>query len=142
MLSLLSWFLLANPPQPPPPVTFKAQSCRYGKAMREARCTGKVRVRRGEARLRCETLTVSFDAKGKVEHLACKGAVSFQRGDERATSQQADYHRAQAKVILKGKAELKRGLARLAGERVIFLLDKDEVLVEGDAQGRWQEQSP
>lgn len=141
MIMLMAW-MLATPTTPPPPVTFTAEQCRYGQAMRVASCKGKVKVRRGDAHLRCKELTVTFDDKGTISRLSCVGAVQFTRNEEKATGQRADYERDQARVVLKGQAQLKRGLAKLAGERVIFLLDKDEVLVEGGAQGQWQETSP
>ena len=141
MFTLIAW-LLSAPTTTPPPVTFTAEQCRYGQAMRIASCKGKVRVRRGDAHLRCKELTVNFDVKGAIERLSCVGAVQFTRGEEEATGQRADYERDRGRVTLKGQAQLKRGLAKLAGERVIFLLDKDEVMVEGGAQGQWQETNP
>lgn len=141
MIAFMAW-VLAAPVTTPPPVTFTADQCRYGQAMRVASCSGKVRVRRGDAKLRCKELTVIFDEKGTISSLSCVGAVQFNRNEETATGQRADYDRKQERVVLKGQAQLKRGLAKLAGERVIFLLDKDEVLVEGGAQGQWQETTP
>ena len=141
MIAFMVW-LFAAPPAASPPVTFTAEQCRYGQAMRVASCSGKVRVRRGDAKLRCKELTVIFDDKGAITSLSCVGAVQFNRNEETATGQRADYDRKNERVILKGQAQLKRGLAKLSGERVIFLLDKDEVLVEGGAQGQWQEAKP
>jgi hypothetical protein len=37
---------------------------------------------------------------------------------------------------------LRRGHARLAGDRVIFMLDDDQVRVEGQARGRWAPERP
>ena len=75
--------------------------------------------------------------------MLCAGAVRFHRGDaEEATGKHAHYQREGAQVTLKGDAKLRRGRARLAGERVIFLLDKDQVRVEGKASGKWRAEDP
>ncbi len=124
-------------------VQFQADNCSYGRAMAEAVCRGRVRVRRGDARLRCRTLTVRFDSTGKVYELVCEGAVRFRRGEEEeATGSRAHYKRDGAKVVLQGEAKLRRGHARLAGDRVIFLLDDDRVRVEGHARGQWNGDQP
>jgi len=119
-------------------VQFQADNCAYGRAMAEAVCTGRVRVNRGDARLRCSTLTVRFDKEGKVRSLDCVGAVRFRRGDrEEASGKSAHYTAEDARIVLRGEAKLRRGHAELAGDRVIFLLDDDRVRVEGQARGRW-----
>ena len=124
-------------------VQFQADNCSYGRAMAEAVCSGRVRVRRGDARLRCRSLTVRFDSAGKVYELTCEGAVRFRRGEEEeATGERAHYKRQGAKVVLQGEAKLRRGRARLAGDRVIFLLDDDRVRVEGQARGHWHGGNP
>jgi lipopolysaccharide export system protein LptA len=70
--------------------------------------------------------------------LDCLGAVRFRRGDkEKATGDTARYRRDGQTVVLKGNAEVTRGHTRLAGDRVVFLLDRDEVRVEGSARGSW-----
>jgi lipopolysaccharide transport protein LptA len=119
-------------------VTFQADNCSYGRAMAEAVCTGRVRVDRGDARLRCRSLTVRFDEAGRVHQLVCEGAVKFRRGDaEEASGSTALYTRDDARVVLEGDAKLRRGRARLSGDRVIFMLDEDQVRVEGQARGRF-----
>ena len=130
--------LLAAPKNSNQEVTFQADNCSYGRAMAEAVCTGRVRVDRGNARLRCRSLTVRFDHEGRVHQLVCEGAVKFRRGDtEEASGSTALYTRDNARVVLEGDAKLRRGRARLAGDRVIFMLDDDHVRVEGQARGRF-----
>ena len=142
MVFILS-LLLAGPKAEKPEVHFQADNCSYGRAMAEAVCTGRVRVRRGDVQLRCKNLTVRFDEQGKLYELICQGAVRFRRGDaEEASGDRAHYTRDQAKVVLEGKAKLRRGHARLAGDRVIFMLDDDQVRVEGQARGRWAPERP
>ena len=75
---------------------------------------------------------------GRIDQLDCVGAVKFRRGEaEEATGDRAAYTRNDAKVVLLGEAKLRRGRARLAGDRVIFLLDEDKVRVEGQARGHF-----
>ena len=136
ILAFLLW--LAAPDDSNQEVTFQADNCSYGRAMAEAICTGRVRVDRGDARLRCRSLTVRFDQDGRVEQLVCEGAVKFRRGDvEEASGSTAQYTRDDARVVLEGDAKLRRGRARLSGDRVIFMLDDDQVRVEGKARGRF-----
>ncbi len=130
--------LLAAPESPNQEVVFQADNCSYGRAMSEAVCTGRVRVDRGDARLRCRSLTVRFDSAGRVHQLVCEGAVKFRRGEtEEASGSTAKYTRDDARVVLEGDAKLRRGRARLSGDRVIFMLDDDQVRVEGKARGRF-----
>jgi lipopolysaccharide transport protein LptA len=130
--------LFAAPKDADKEVQFQADNCSYGRAMAEAVCSGRVQVRRGDARLRCRSLTVRFGEDGRIEQLVCVGAVKFRRGGvEEATGERAAYTRNDAKVILQGEAKLRRGRARLAGDRVIFLLDEDKVRVEGQARGHF-----
>jgi len=134
--------LVATPAQPDKEVRFQADNCSYGRAMSEAVCVGRVRVQRADARLRCRKLTVQFDAQGRVRRLDCEGAVKFRRGDvEEASASTARYTRDDARVVLEGEASLRRGRARLAGQRVIFLLDDDQVRVEGQARGRFNNEA-
>jgi len=106
--------------------------------MREATCQGEVVVTRADAKLHCEELKVRFDDKGEVERLVCQGAARFLRGAEEASAQVAKYDRSQQTVQLTGQAKLRRGGTQLSGTRVVFLLDSNEVVVEGDAKGSWQ----
>ena len=130
--------LIGAPKTPNQEVAFQADNCSYGRAMSEAVCTGRVRVDRGDARLRCRSLTVRFDSAGRVHQLVCEGAVKFRRGDtEEASGSTAKYTRNDARVVLEGDAKLRRGRARLSGDRVIFMLDDDQVRVEGKARGRF-----
>ena len=130
--------LLAAPSKADKEVHFQADNCSYGRAMSEAVCSGRVQVRRGDARLRCRSLTVRFGDDGRIEQLDCVGAVKFRRGEvEEATGERAAYTRNDAKVVLQGEAKLRRGRARLAGDRVIFLLGQDQVRVEGQARGHF-----
>ncbi len=130
--------LLAAPKETKQEVRFQADNCSYGRAMAKAVCTGRVRVDRGNARLRCRSLTVRFDEAGRVHQLVCEGAVKFRRGDtEEASGSTASYTRDDARVVLQGDAKLRRGRARLSGDRVIFMLDEDQVRVEGQARGRF-----
>jgi lipopolysaccharide transport protein LptA len=137
VLSFALWF--AAPPAKAPPVTFTADLCHYGRAMREATCSGHVKVIRGDAKLSCLSLLVLFDEQGEPEEVICSGAVRFRRGAERASAKKAHYQRAKGQIVLRGDAQVKRGAAALRGDRVTFLLDRDEVRVEGGARGRWQE---
>jgi lipopolysaccharide transport protein LptA len=82
---------------------------------------------------------VLFDEKGQAAEIICSGAVRFRRGDESASARKAHYKKATGQVVLQGDAEVQRGAAAVRGDRVIFLLDRDEVRVEGGARGRWQE---
>ena len=68
MVFILS-LLLAGPKAEKPEVHFQADNCSYGRAMAEAVCTGRVRVRRGDVQLRCKNLTVRFDEEGKLYEL-------------------------------------------------------------------------
>ena len=130
--------LLAAPKDADKEVQFQADNCSYGRAMSEAVCSGRVHEKKKKKRLRCRSLTVRFGEDGRIEQLVCVGAVKFRRGEaEEATGERAAYTRNDAKVVLQGEAKLRRGRARLAGDRVIFLLDEDKVRVEGQARGHF-----
>jgi lipopolysaccharide export system protein LptA len=124
--------------------------------------TGKVKADYGDSTLYADQLRVYFKPKApappgkaaappagqenqgplgdlggdKIDRIVAKGTVRFVREDRVATGEEAVYYKDRGEVVLRGNPQLWRGENTLKGERIIFNLKTDKVLVESSPRKR------
>lgn len=73
---------------------------------------------------------------GKIDRIVAKGQVRFVQGDRVATGDEAIYYKDRDEVVLRGNPQLWQAENTLKGERIIFNLATNKVLVESSPQHR------
>lgn len=73
---------------------------------------------------------------GKIDRIVAKGQVRFVQGDRVATGDEAIYYKDRDEVVLLGNPQLWQAENTLKGERIIFNLSSNKVLVESSPQRR------
>jgi outer membrane protein assembly factor BamD len=94
----------------------------------------------GNVVLRQEDLTIlseSLEAflsedKKEIEKVYARGNVRILKGTRTAICKEAEFDSLAGKIILKGDVDVISGSDRLKGERVIYYLNEDKVIVEGE----------
>jgi lipopolysaccharide export system protein LptA len=72
----------------------------------------------------------------KIDRIVATGQVRFVQEDKVATGQEAIYYKNRNEVVLLGNPQLWRGENNLKGERIIFNLTDNRVVVESSPQKR------
>jgi lipopolysaccharide export system protein LptA len=124
--------------------------------------TGQVKADYGDSTLHADQLRVYFKPKApaapgkaaapsagqenqgplgdlggeKIDRIVAKGTVRFVREDRVATGEEAVYYKDRDEVVLRGNPQLWQGENTLKGERIIFNLKTDKVLVESSPRKR------
>jgi lipopolysaccharide export system protein LptA len=73
---------------------------------------------------------------GKIDRIVAKGQVRFVQEDRVATGDEAIYYKDKDEVVLRGNPQLWQAENTLKGERIIFNLATNKVLVESSPQRR------
>ena len=110
--------------------------------------TGDVAARQDTLAMQCQKMMVYFDFKrasdqknpeqheANVDRIVATDGVIISRPDGQATAERAIYYQKDDKIVLSGKAMLKRGAEILEGPVIIFFLKEDRITVEGSEPGR------
>lgn len=124
-----------GPAAPAAPMKVEADHLVLMKALRLARFTDGVVVRRGDAVVKSPRMDARYDGDGQLTRLEMRGGVDVRQGDRRATGQTADYDAQQRTLVLLGDPRLYDKDDVLAGDRIALSLDSKEVRVD-KAKGR------
>ena len=73
---------------------------------------------------------------GKIDRIVAKGQVRFVQADRVATGNEAIYYKDKDEVVLLGNPQLWQAENTLKGERIVFNLKTNKVLVESSPQRR------
>lgn len=123
--------------------------------------TGQVKAQYGDSTLYADQLRVYFKPKPaapgapapptqakaeqspledlggrQIDHIVAKGQVRFVQGDRVATGDEAIYYQDRDEVVLLGNPQLWQAENTLKGERVIFSIKTNRVVVESSPQKR------
>jgi lipopolysaccharide export system protein LptA len=72
----------------------------------------------------------------KIDRIVAQGQVRFVKEDQVATGQTATYYKERDEVVLVGNPQMWQGENNLKGERIIFNLKNNKMLVESSPQKR------
>lgn len=111
--------------------------------------SGKVKAERDDFIIHCEQMVVHYvrsedagsagdEAEGSsIDRIVAKGAVRVDRAaGGSATAEEAVYYEKESKVVMTGNPVLKQENDTVQGERVIFFIEDDRVVVEGSEKKR------
>jgi lipopolysaccharide transport protein LptA len=97
---------------------------------------GNVKTVQGELKINCEKLTVTYagekdkNAKsGEIKQMVFTGTVSITQKNRRGHCEKAVYDRVAGRIVCTGKPWVVEGENRISGERIVYLLEEDQVRV-------------
>ena len=131
----------AEPAAKRPPVRIDAEEVRYSYRERTVTFVGRptVRLTREDATLTCSQVVGENDAEGRISRATCTGDVKLVRGSRTVICASAVYLEASAQVTCRGAAgrpvTLTDGPSTVAGEELVYDLDRDLVTLRGQVQG-------
>jgi lipopolysaccharide export system protein LptA len=96
----------------------------------EARFSGGVVVRQANFTLRCAAIVARYDAQNRVETLEASGEVRLEADGWSAVAGHARYERETETLSLTGQPTLIREKDVLRGERIVFWLAEERMVVE------------
>jgi lipopolysaccharide transport protein LptA len=98
--------------------------------------TGNVKTVQGELEIRCEKLTVTYAGEkdprakaGEIKQMLFSGSVSIVQKNRRGHCDRAVYDRVAGRIDCTGKPWVVEGENRIRGERIVYLIEEDEVRV-------------
>jgi len=140
-----------EPPAPPrpaadPPVQIRSERLRVLQREGRAVFSGQVEAVQGELRVRCDELEVRYarggqagpgkaPASGEVERMWFRGQVDITqaavegRAARHGRCREAEYDRPAQRLVCTGDPWVEEGPNRIEGERIVYLLGRDEVQV-------------
>lgn len=124
-----------------PPVRIDAEEVRYSYKERTVTFVGRpaVKITRDDATLTCAQVLADNDAQGRIARATCSGDVKLVRGGRTVTCETAVYVEANGQVTCKGAAGrpviLTDGPSTVAGQELVYDLDKDLVTLRGQVVG-------
>lgn len=97
---------------------------------------GDVKTVQGDLEIRCEKLTVAYagdketgDKAGGIRRMVFTGSVSILQKNRRGYCARAVYDRVAGRIVCTGNPWVLEGENRIRGERIVYLLEEDEVRV-------------
>ena len=98
---------------------------------------GHVVAERDDVKIQCDKLTATFGEKHKIREILCEGHVHMiqRKGgskpvDREAWGEQAHFDNAKSVVTVTGNPEAREGRNRIKGDKVLFYVAEDRVVVE------------
>ena len=103
--------------------------------------SGAVVAKRDDLRIACDKLTAEFGERRRIKSIVCEGHVHMQqhasaRGgakqavDREAWGERAHFDNERSLVTVTGHPEAREGENRIQGEKVLFFIEEDRVVVE------------
>jgi lipopolysaccharide export system protein LptA len=100
---------------------------------------GRVVAAQGDMTMRSETLTAQYDPEMKqIKQIIAEGKVNATQGNRLATGDKAVFDDAAKTVTLTGKPVMRQGNSQVSGTRVIYYVEQDRAVAEGDGKIRVQ----
>ena len=96
----------------------------------EAIWTGGVKVKRGDTRLSCDRLVVSYTRAQEIKQLECIGTVEVIDGDRWAKGERAVFDNQRGVLEVTGSPEARQGPNRMRGSKVTFYMNRNLLEVE------------
>lgn len=91
---------------------------------------GNVKTVQGDLEIHCEKLTVTYAGdKDEVKQMVFTGSVSITQKNRRGHCEKAVYDRVAGRIVCTGNPWVVDGENRIRGERIVYLLEEDEVRV-------------
>ena len=100
---------------------------------------GRVVTVQGDMTIRSEILTADYTPDMKqIKQIVAEGKVNATQGDRVATGDKVVFDDTAKTVTLTGNPIMRQGNNQISGSRVIYFVEKDRAVVEGDGKVRVQ----
>jgi len=100
---------------------------------------GRVVTTQGDMTLRSETLTADYSENMKqIKQIVAEGKVNVTQGNRVATGEKAVFDDQAKTVTLTGNPIMRQGNSQISGSRVIYFVEQDKAVAEGDGKVRVQ----
>lgn len=100
---------------------------------------GRVVMVQAEMTMRSEALTAHYDPQMKrMGQIVAEGKVNATQGDRVATGEKAVFDDKAKTVTLTGNPIMRQGNNQVSGTRVIYFMEQDRAVAEGDGKVRVQ----
>ena len=100
---------------------------------------GRVVTIQGEMTIRSETLTADYNPDMKqLKQIVAEGKVNATQGDRVATGDKLIFDDQAKTVTLTGNPMMRQGNNQISGSRVIYFVEQDRAVAEGDGKVRVQ----
>jgi lipopolysaccharide export system protein LptA len=98
---------------------------------------GRVVTIQGEMTIRSETLTADYNPDMKqIKQIVAEGKVNATQGDRVATGDKLIFDDQAKTVTLTGNPMMRQGNNQISGSRVIYFVEQDRAVAEGDGKVR------
>lgn len=100
---------------------------------------GRVVTTQGDMTIRSETLTADYTSDMKqIKQIVAEGKVNATQGNRVATGDKAVFDDQAKTVTLTGNPIMRQGNNQISGSRVIYFVEQDKAVAEGDGKVRVQ----
>jgi lipopolysaccharide export system protein LptA len=100
---------------------------------------GRVVMVQADMTMRSETLVAHYDPELKrMSQIVAEGKVNATQGDRVATGERAVFDDVAKTVTLTGNPVMRQGNNQVSGTRVIYYMEQDRAVAEGDGKVRVQ----
>ena len=100
---------------------------------------GRVVTVQGEMTIRSDTLTADYNSDMKqIKQIVAEGKVNATQGNRVATGDKAVFDDKAKTVTLTGNPIMRQGNSQISGSRVIYFVEQDRAVAEGDGKVRVQ----
>lgn len=131
----------ASAPQPLRSINITSERFEIMPNAERAIWSGSVVAERDDMRISCDKLTAEFGERRKIKSVLCEGNVHMvqrqgargpqkKSADREAWGERAYFDNQRALVTVTGNPEAREGQSRIQGEKVLFYVDEDRVVVE------------
>ena len=94
---------------------------------------GRVVTTQGDMTVRSETLTADYNPDMKqIKQIVAEGKVNATQGNRVATGEKAVFDDQAKTLTLTGDPIMRQGNSQISGSRVIYFVEQDRAVVEGD----------
>ena len=119
------------------PVNIRSDKLVVDQKRSQAIFSGSVRVVQDTLQISCQRLVVTYSGQdesgqesGKIKRMKFSGQVAIEQKSRQGHCDQAVYLHARRSIVCTGDPWVKEGENLIRGERIEYLLDQDQVLVE------------
>ena len=100
---------------------------------------GRVVMVQADMTMRSETLVAHYDPEMKrMSQIVAEGKVNTTQGDRVAIGEKAVFDETAKTVTLTGNPVMRQGNSQVSGTRVIYFMEQDRAVAEGDGKVRVQ----
>ncbi len=117
------------------PIQILSDSLKVLQKQHHAVFSGNVRVTQGQLHITCRKLTVSYSgspaakSNGKIRSMLFTGDVMITQGHRTGHCENALYSKTESRLVCTGDPWVKDRQSHIRGDKIVYLLDKDEVQV-------------